>query len=240
MKSMFRLRIIIGTLLFFTFMSFVIYNVEHYVSLTMLKTQKDNLLQLSKQHPLLSPLLFFLLYVIFTALSIPGSLILTLAGGALFGVFKGLILVSFASTTGATLAFLSSRYFLRSFIQEYFSTKLKSVNDGFSKEGGFYIFSLRLIPIVPFSVLNLVLGLTNCRTLVFFGVSQIGMLPSTIVFVDAGTKLASLQSPKDIVSLKMMASFVAIGVLPLVLRRVVEMIRNRRGKAQKNYSELSA
>mmetsp|Transcript_8952 Transcript_8952/g.23445 ORF Transcript_8952/g.23445 Transcript_8952/m.23445 type:complete len:246 (-) Transcript_8952:54-791(-) len=210
----------------------IVYNVEQYVSLDELKSRKESLVETVSRYPRRSAAAFFCVYVAFTAFSIPGSIVLTLAGGALFGLFKGLILVSFASTIGATFAFLMSRYVLRSFVQARFGDRLRTINEGIAKEGGFYLFSLRLIPVVPFTALNLLMGLSTIRTSVFFFVSQLGMLPATAVFVDAGTRLAKIDSVRDVLSPSLALSFVMIGGLPLVLRKLMLLLQSRQKRTR--------
>ena len=173
-------------------------------------------------------LIFFLTYVLVTGLSLPAASILTLAGGAVFGVLIGTVLVSFASTIGATLAFLASRFLFRDFIQNRFADKLQIINQGIEKDGAFYLFTLRLVPVFPFFIINLVMGLTPIRTLTFALVSQIGMLAATIVYVNAGTQLAKVNGLGDILSPQLIASFVLLGVFPLITKKSVDLFRSRR------------
>ncbi|KAA8496119.1 TVP38/TMEM64 family membrane protein [Porphyridium purpureum] len=223
-----RIRAVVLGLVVVVVFGVTVYDVEQYVSIAMLKQKKELLQQFVEASPGEAALLFFLLYFAFTSLSIPGSLVLTLSGGALFGLVPGVVLVSFASTAGATVAFLMSRFLLRSFVMENFGDRIRVVMEGFESEGAFYLFSLRLIPIIPFSLLNLAMGVTKIKPVAFFFVSQLGMLPATIVFVDAGTKLAKINGPKDILSAQMMLSFVAIGVMPLVTKRAIHYMRQRK------------
>jgi uncharacterized membrane protein YdjX (TVP38/TMEM64 family) len=154
-------------------------------------------------------------YILMAALSLPGAAMMTLAGGAVFGIVYGTVLVSFASTIGATLAFLFSRYLFRDWVQRKFSSKLTAINRGIEKEGGFYLFTLRLVPAFPFFVINLVMGVTPLRSSVFYMVSQIGMLPGTLVFVNAGTQLAKIESAGGILSLNLMISFALLGIFQI-------------------------
>jgi uncharacterized membrane protein YdjX (TVP38/TMEM64 family) len=171
---------------------------------------------------------YFLVYVLVTAVSFPGAAILTLAGGALFGVVTGTAVVSFASSIGATLAFLASRHLLGDWVQAKFGNRLAAFNEGIERDGAFYLFSLRLVPIFPFFLINLLMGLTKIRTWTYYWVSQIGMLLGTIVYVNAGTQLASIGSLKDIVSLPLLLSFAALGLLPLAGKWIV-------GRLKKNH-----
>ncbi len=171
---------------------------------------------------------FFAVYVAVTAASLPGAALMTLAAGALFGVVTGTILVSFASTLGATLAFLSSRYVLRDSIEARFGERLKAINEGVERDGAFYLFSLRMIPAFPFFVVNLVMGLTRIRTLTYVWVSQLGMLLGTIVYVNAGTQLARIESLSGIASPGVLGSFVLLGIAPWLAKLVIGAIQRRK------------
>jgi uncharacterized membrane protein YdjX (TVP38/TMEM64 family) len=176
-----------------------------------------------------SPALFmagyFLLYVAVTALSVPGAAILTLAGGAVFGLVTGTVLVSFASSIGATLAFLGSRYLFRDWVIGRFGDRLAAFDEGVARDGAFYLFTLRLIPAVPFFAINLLMGLTRIRTSTYYWVSQIGMLLGTIAYVNAGTQLAQIETLKGIASPSLIASFVALGCLPWAARWIVGRLK---------------
>ncbi|MGW8312974.1 MAG: FAD-dependent oxidoreductase, partial [Desulfuromonadales bacterium] len=175
--------------------------------------------------------IYFVIYVVVTALSLPGATVMTLAGGALLGFWTALVTVSFASTIGATLAFLASRFLLRDWVQAKFGDKLKAVNQGIRREGSFYLFTLRLVPLFPFFVINLVMGLTPMRTLVYYGVSQLGMLPGTAVYVNAGTQLGQIESAAGILSPGLLVSFVLLGIFPLLAKRIIEIFKRRRAFA---------
>ncbi len=180
------------------------------------------------ESPLLVGGAFLLLYVVVTALSLPGAVIMTLAAGALFGLGWGLFIVSFASSIGATLAFLVSRYLLQDMVQKRFGDRLKAINEGVEKEGGFYLFTLRLVPIFPFFLINLLMGLTTIRAVTFYWASQLGMLAGTFVFVNAGTQLGQLESLSGILSLPLLLSFVLLGVFPLIAKKLINIIKARR------------
>ncbi len=180
------------------------------------------------QNPLLAGLAYFTLYVVVTALSVPGAAIMTLAGGALFGFWYALLLVSFASSIGATLAFLVSRLLLRDWVQDRFGRQLRAFNEGFEKDGAFYLFSLRLVPIFPFFVINLLMGLLPIRTWRYYWVSQLGMLPATAAYVNAGTQLGELDSPAGIISPALLGSFVLLAVFPLLAKWLLGLIQRRR------------
>jgi pyruvate/2-oxoglutarate dehydrogenase complex dihydrolipoamide dehydrogenase (E3) component/uncharacterized membrane protein YdjX (TVP38/TMEM64 family) len=178
---------------------------------------------------------FFLLYVVVTALSLPGAAILTLAAGALFGLVEGLLVASFASTVGATLAFLVSRYLLRDTIKQRFPERLDAIDAGVEKEGGFYLFTLRLVPVFPFFLINLLMGVTVIKAWTFYWVSQIGMLAGTFVFVNAGTQLAQIESLSGILSLDLILSFALLGVFPFIAKGILNVFKKRR--VYKNYTK---
>ena len=171
---------------------------------------------------------FFVGYVAVTALSLPGAAIMTLLAGALFGLAAGVIVVSFASSIGATLAFLVARFLLGESIQKKYGDKLKKINEGVDKEGNFYLFTMRLIPAFPFFLINILMGLTRIPALSFYWVSQLGMLAGTVVFVYAGTALAQVESVSDVLSPQLIAAFVALGVFPLAAKKAIEYVRRKR------------
>jgi len=171
---------------------------------------------------------FFSLYVLVAAFSLPGAAVMTLAAGALFGLLEGTVIVSFASSIGATLAFLASRYLLRDTIQNRFGGRLKAINDGMAREGAFYLFTLRLVPLFPFFLVNLLMGLTPIRARSFYWVSQVGMLAGTLVYVNAGTQLAKISGLSGIVSPRLLISFALLGVFPLLAKRFLNFLQRRR------------
>ncbi len=197
------------------------------LSFAELKARSDALLQLREANPVASALIFFGVYVAVTGLSLPGAAIMTLAGGAIFGFWMALLLVSFASTIGATLAFLVSRTLLRDWVQTRFGRQLSSLNAGFERDGPFYLFSLRLVPVFPFFVINLISGLLPIGTVRFYWVSQLGMLPATAVYVNAGTQLGQLESPAGILSPALLGSFVLLALFPFLARAVLRRIQAR-------------
>ena len=211
--------------------AFFFFDLGRFLSLEQLRTSKVAIDAYRDAHPVLASAAYFAIYVSASALSVPGAVVLTIAGGAIFGLLWGLALVSFASSIGATLAFLASRFLLRDFIQQRYGDKLSRINSGVRKDGAFYLFTLRLIPAFPFFIVNLVMGLTPIRTRTFYAVSQAGMLPLTAVFVYAGTELAKIDTLKDIVSPTLLASLVLIGLFPLIARKAVEKINARRAQA---------
>ena len=205
-------------------------NLDQYLTLSYLKGSLDKLKTLYENHSVLVIAGYFIVYVLTTSLSLPGASPLGIAGGALFGFWTAIIVVSFASTIGATLACLVSRFLLRDWIQNKFGDKIAKVNEGIEKEGAFYLFSLRLIPVFPFWMINLVMGLTKMPLPKFYWVSQIGMLPGTMVFVNAGKELAKIQSIKGIFSPGLIISFALIGIFPVVIKKLLALYRSGRKK----------
>jgi len=201
---------------------------HRYLTFQNIKDQQDAILSFYQSHPWQTALGYFLVYVAVTGLSLPGAAVMTLVGGAVFGLFWGVVLVSFASSIGATLAFLVSRFLLRDWVQARFGQQLGALNAGVAKEGGLYLFTLRLIPAVPFFVINLAMGLTPIRAWTFYWVSQLGMLAGTVVYVNAGTQLAAIQSPAGILSPGLIGAFVLLGVFPLIAKRIVDAVKARR------------
>lgn len=199
-----------------------------YLTLDFLKAQKDRLFELYQRNPLLVISVYMAIYIAVTGLSIPGAAVMSLAAGAIFGLLLGTIIVSFSSTIGATCAFFISRTLMRDFFQEKFGSFLQKINEGIEREGSFYLFALRLVPLFPFFVINIVMGLTNMRVLTFFVVSQIGMLAGTIAYVNAGTQLANIESMSEILSPKVLLAFALLGLVPLVSKWIINYIRNRK------------
>ncbi|KLP53474.1 pyridine nucleotide-disulfide oxidoreductase [Enterobacter genomosp. O] len=190
------------------------------LSLEGIKTHQQALLSHVDRAPLQSALIFFALYVLVSALSIPGAAILTLLGGVLFTLWEGTVLVSFASTLGATLAMLASRYLLRDWVQHRFAQQMKTVNAGMAHDGAGYLFALRLMPLFPFFLVNLLMGLTRITVRCYWWVSQVAMLPATVVILNAGRELGKVASLRDILSPGMIFAFTLLGLLPLVTRRL--------------------
>ena len=204
------------------------FDLGRFLSLDGFKAQQDTLSVLVAAHPWQSAMAFFAAYVAVAALSLPGAAIMTLIGGAIFGFSKGLVLVSFASAIGATFAFLSSRFLLRDWVQAKFGERLKPINDGVAKDGPFYLFALRLVPLFPFFVVNLVMGLTSIKIWPFYWVSQLGMLAGTAVFVNAGTQLAQISSLKGIISPAILGSFALLGIFPIVAKKILDVLKGRK------------
>ncbi|HEX5612138.1 MAG TPA: FAD-dependent oxidoreductase [Burkholderiales bacterium] len=201
---------------------------HRYLTFEAIKEQQGAIQSYYETHPWQTALGFFVAYVAVTGLSLPGAAVMTLVAGAIFGLVWGTLLVSFASSIGATLACLASRFLLRDWVQQRFGQQLRTVNEGIAREGGFYLFTLRLIPAIPFFVINLAMGLTPIPIRTFYWVSQVGMLAGTIVFVNAGTQLAAISSPAGILSPGLVGAFVLLGIFPLIAKRIVDAVKARR------------
>ena len=210
--------------------AFFFYDIQQYTTLDYIKAKQQNILEYYKQNFFFVLVLFIFLYVLVTALSLPVATFLTLLGGALFGFSTGLIIVSFASTIGATLAFLMARFLAQNYVQKNFKKQLSKINKKFKSEGSFYLFALRLVPVVPFFIINVVMGLMTIKTWTFYWVSQLGMLPGTIVYVYAGTQLAQIETFSDITSPSMLIAFALLGLFPLIAKNFIQFIRK-----DKNY-----
>ena len=204
------------------------FDLGRYLSLDFFKSQQAAIETWRAAQPATAALFYFLAYVAVTGLSLPGAAAMTLVGGAVFGALWGTVLVSFASTIGATLAFLVSRFLLRDWVEQRFGERLRAVNAGVEREGGFYLLALRLVPAFPFFMINLAMGLTAIRTWTFYWVSQIGMLLGTIVYVNAGTQLAKIESLSGILSPALIASFALLGIFPLIAKKILERLRAKK------------
>jgi pyruvate/2-oxoglutarate dehydrogenase complex dihydrolipoamide dehydrogenase (E3) component/uncharacterized membrane protein YdjX (TVP38/TMEM64 family) len=208
--------------------AFFLLDLGSYLTLDRLKTQQAELAGLLDARPVLVIGGFFLVYVAITALSVPGAVILTLAAGAVFGLWLGTLIVSFASAIGASLAFLSSRYLLRNWVKSRFKGRVAAIDRGIEQDGAFYLLTLRLIPAFPFFLINLAMGLTAMKLPVFYVVSQLGMLFGTLVYVNAGTQLAAIESTADILSPGLIGSFVLLGLFPLIAKWLIGLFKRRR------------
>ncbi|MBD9361396.1 FAD-dependent oxidoreductase [Methylomonas fluvii] len=207
---------------------FFSFDLEHELSLNNLKLQQAVIAEYRNNNPLSALALYALLYIAVTALSLPGATILTLAGGAVFGLLWGTLIVSFASSIGATLAFLAARFLFRDWVKFHFGPRLQAIEDGVRRDGAFYLFTLRLVPLFPFFMINLAMGLTPIKTRTFYWVSQLGMLAGTLVYVNAGTQLAKIDSLSAILSPALLGSFALLGVFPLAAKKMLEVIQQRK------------
>jgi uncharacterized membrane protein YdjX (TVP38/TMEM64 family) len=210
--------------------AFRIFHLEEYLSLSYIKESRESFQLLYSQHRLSVIACFMLVYIAVTSLSLPGGAVMGLAAGALFGLFTGAIAVSFASTIGATIACFVSRFMLRDWIQNRFGDRLKTVNEGIEREGAFYLFTLRLIPVFPFWLINLIMGLTKMPLRSYYWVSQIGMLPGTLVFVNAGKQLGKIESLSGIFSPGLILSFAMLGVFPIATKKLLALYKAKKEK----------
>lgn len=203
-------------------------DLAQYLNLAYIKSQQEAINRYYSLNPIQTGLIFFISYVLITGVSLPGASIMTLIGGAIFGVTWGTILVSFGSVLGATMAFLVVRYLFHDFVQKRYSKQLEPINKGIEKEGGFYLFTIRLVPAFPFFIINALMALTPIKTINFALVSQIGMFPATVVYVNAGTQLAKIESLSDILSTELIISFVLLGIFPLLTKKIMEYVKQKR------------
>ncbi len=207
---------------------FVYFDLGRYLTLEYLKGSQAKFQKLYVENSVLVIAVYMAIYILVTALSLPGAVVMTLAGGGLFGLTIGTVVVSFASTIGATLACMVARFLLRDWVQGKFGDKLSTINQGIDKEGAFYLFTLRLIPVFPFFVINLAMGLTKLPIITFFWVSQLGMLAGTVVFVNAGKELAKIDSLSGILSPGLIASFVILGLFPITVKKLLGIFQARK------------
>jgi uncharacterized membrane protein YdjX (TVP38/TMEM64 family) len=204
------------------------FDLGQFLTLDYFKNQQANIEVWKSDNPMIAVASFAAIYITVAALSLPGAAILTLAGGAIFGLLWGTVIVSFASTIGATLAFFVSRSLLHDWVQTRFGDKLKTINEGVEKDGAFYLFTLRLVPLFPFFVINLLMGLTPIRARTFYWVSQTGMLAATLVYVNAGTQLAQIESLQGILSPELLISFILLGLFPLLAQKALTLFKQHK------------
>ena len=223
-----RSKIVLVLIIIVFVVAFFAFDLGRFVDPDFLKQQQDNINAYYENNPWQTIVVYFLIYVVMAALSLPGAIWITLIGGAIFGVLVGTIVISFASSIGATLAFLVARFLLRDWVQERFGNRLSAVNQGIEKDGAFYLFTLRMIPIFPFWLINLLMGLTKIRTWVFYVVSQIGMLTATVIYVNAGSQLAQIESLSGILSPGLLISLSLIGIFPLVAKKTIEFVNAKK------------
>ncbi|HET7569435.1 MAG TPA: FAD-dependent oxidoreductase [Gammaproteobacteria bacterium] len=221
-------RILIALAVLALIASFFAFDLGRYLNLQYLQAEREHLGAVVAAHPWQTAAIFFGIYVVFTALSLPGAVLLTVAGGAIFGLGIGTLIVSFASTIGATCAFLIARFLFRDAVQNRFGDRLRTINRGVERDGAFYLFTLRLVPLFPFFVINIAMALTPIRVLTFYVVSQIGMLAGTVIYVNAGTQLGQLHSLRGIASADVIGSLILLGVFPLIAKKALDFYRARR------------
>ena len=223
-------KIIIIIILLVAVIAFKVFHLGDYLTLAYIKESQRKFEILYGEHRLAVIAVYMLIYILVTSLSLPGAVIMTLAGGALFGLVTGTVVISFASAIGATIACSVSRFVLRDWVQGKFGDKLITVNEGVEREGAFYLFTLRLIPVFPFWLINLIFGLTKMPLKTFYWVSQTGMLPGTLVFINAGRELAKIDSLSGILSPGLVLSFVLLGLFPITTKKMIAFYRMRKMK----------
>lgn len=226
-------RIVVVTVVVGLALLFKVLGLGQYFTLSYIKASQAKFAALYADHLLMVIASYMVIYILVTSLSLPGAVIMTLAGGALFGLLIGTIVVSFASTIGATVACCVSRFVLRDWVQRRFGDKLKEVNEGIATEGTFYLFTLRLIPVFPFWLINLVMGLTKMPLRTFYWISQVGMLAGTVVYVNAGKELAKINSVSGILSPGLILSFVFLGLFPFAIKKLLSLYRSRKTSTSK-------
>ncbi|MEO1898335.1 MAG: TVP38/TMEM64 family protein, partial [Methylococcales bacterium] len=214
-----RLSVFFGII--FLIATFFIFDFQQYFSLETLKAQQASIELYRSEHPVLAVLVYLLIYIAVTALSLPGATLLTLAGGATFGLLWGTLIVSFASSIGATLAFLAARFLFRESVKSHFGSRLQAIDEGIEREGAFYLLTLRLVPVFPFFIINLCMGLTSLKVSTFYWVSQLGMLAATVIYVNAGTQLARIESLSGVLSPALMGSLALLGCFPLLAKTML-------------------
>lgn len=223
-------RLIILILIAALFGAFMAFDLGKYLSLSYIKESQAGFAAFYEKNAALVISAYMGGYIVVTALSLPGAAVMTLAGGALFGLLVGTVAVSFASTIGATLACLVARFLLRDWVQGRFGERLGAINRGLEQEGPFYLFTLRLIPAFPFWLINLAMGLTKMRLRTFYWVSQAGMLPGTLVYINAGRELGRIESASGILSPGLIASFAVLGLFPLAAKKLMALYRRKKGR----------
>ncbi|MBI5640898.1 MAG: TVP38/TMEM64 family protein [Nitrospirae bacterium] len=223
-------RLVLGAALISLISAFWIFDLGGYLTLSYIKDTQRHFEALYAARPLSVIAGYMAIYIIVTSLSLPGAAVMSLAGGAIFGLWVGTVVISFASSIGATLACIVSRFLLRDWVQARLGERLRTVNKGFLREGAFYLFALRLIPVFPFWMINLAMGLTKMRLGTFYWVSQTGMLAGTIVYVNAGRELGRIESVSGILSARLILSFALLGIFPVAAKKMLSSFRARNAK----------
>lgn len=223
-----KLKIVLAAVIVAAIAAYFVFDLGQFLALAYVQSQLSTIQQYANENFVSAASIYFLAYITVTALSIPGAAVVTLVGGAIFGLLWGTIIVSFASTIGATLAFLTSRLLLKDWVQQKFSSSLKAINAGVEKDGAFYLFSLRMVPVFPFFLVNLLMGLTPIKVGTYFVVSQLGMLLGTAVYVNAGSELGQIESLSGLVSLPIVLSFALLGILPWITKAILSFVRRER------------
>jgi uncharacterized membrane protein YdjX (TVP38/TMEM64 family) len=227
MKRITTNRIIIASAILLLITVFIYLNLGSYFTITYIKESQGNFQEIYLNNRITVIAAYMLIYITVTALSLPGAAVMTIAGGALFGLEVGVIVVSFSSTIGATMACFFARFILRDWVQKKFGEKLKTINDGIKNEGAYYLFTARLIPVFPFFVINLAMGLTKMPLIKFFWVSQLGMLAGTTVYVNAGKELGKIESMSGILSPGLILSFAILGLFPIIMKKLISFLKKK-------------
>jgi uncharacterized membrane protein YdjX (TVP38/TMEM64 family) len=222
-----KLLLVLFLLLFFT--AFSHYDLGRFLTIAQLKQARHELLEYYASHQAMTAFLFVLTYIIAASLSVPGALSLTFAAGAIFGPWLGTVLASLGSALGATGAFLSARYLVGSSIQKRYASRLEVINQGFREEGAFFLLSLRLFAVIPYFVTNVVMGLTPIPTRTFLWATQLGMLPVIFLYTYTGTELGEIESVSDLFSLRLILAFIAMALLPIVARKLIQWWKKHQG-----------
>ena len=219
------LKIFIVLIFLTSSLSVLIFDLDQFLSFENIKKSQNSLQSLINENYLFYYVIFFIVYIVITTFALPFAAIKTIIAGALFGLIPGVLLTSFASSIGSTLCFLMSRFVLRNYVENKYRKYVEKVNSGIIKDGMFYLFFLRLSPIFPFFIINLIFGLTKMKAITFYIISQIGMLIGTIVFVNAGVKLAKINSISDILSFEIIIAFMLIGLMPLIIKKIIQRFK---------------
>ena len=219
------LKIFIVSIFLISFLSVLLFDLDQLLSFENIKKNQNSLQNLINENYYFYYMVFFIIYIVVTTFALPFAAIKTIIAGALFGLIPGVLLTSFASSIGSTLCFLMSRFVLRNYVENKYRKYVEKVNSGINKDGVFYLFFLRLSPIFPFFIINLIFGLTKMKATTFYIISQIGMLIGTIVFVNAGVQLAKINSIDDILSFEIIISFMLIGLVPFIIKKIIERLK---------------
>ena len=219
------LKIFIVLIFLTSSLSVLIFDLDQFLSFENIKKSQNSLQSVINENYLFYYVIFFIVYIVITTFALPFAAIKTIIAGALFGLIPGVLLTSFASSIGSTLCFLMSRFVLRNYVENKYRKYVEKVNSGIIKDGMFYLFFLRLSPIFPFFIINLIFGLTKMKAITFYIISQIGMLIGTIVFVNAGVQLAKINSISDILSFEIIIAFMLIGLMPLIIKKIIQRFK---------------
>jgi uncharacterized membrane protein YdjX (TVP38/TMEM64 family) len=223
-----KFRILLALIVTLMVIAVFWFDLYQFLTLDFYREQQESIQQLVHKNLALSVCVFFAVYISATAISLPVAGVMVIVAGALFGVVLGSVVISFASTAGATLAFLLSRFLFQDFVDRHFPKATEVINEGIARDGPYYLFSMRLVPVFPYFVINLVMGLTHIRVWTFAWVTQLGLLPITVILANAGEQIALIKSPGDIISPSLTGSLILVGLFPLIARKLLEMFQAER------------